>query len=289
LLRVGLIGSGILQSRSPALHMDEAAALGLKVRYELFDLDLQPSGSSALGTLLGLAQRQGFAGLNITYPCKQQVIGLLDELSEEAAALQAVNTVVFSNGRRIGHNTDWWGFAESFRRELSGVARSRVVQLGAGGAGSAVAFAAAKQGIRQLSLVDTDQARALALAARLAVIAPDMTVETTTDVEAVLARADGLIHATPIGMQKSPGMAVSERMLRPNLWVAEVVYVPLVTELLAVARRRGCRTLDGGGMAVFQAVAAFRLFTGVEPDAERMMRSFLAKVSSGQAAALLSD
>jgi len=280
LIRAGLVGSGIQYSGSPALHMDEAAALGLRLRYELFDFDPRNDCPGALSAVLDETQRQGYAGLNITYPYKQSVLALLDELSVEAEALQAVNTVIFRDGRRHGHNTDWWGFAESFRRGLPDVQMQRAVQLGAGGAGSAVAYAAAKLGIQRLTLVDRDPERARTLAERLADIAPEMATHTATSPEEAMAEADGLIHATPIGMAKSPGIALSVHCLRSQMWVAEVVYVPLITELLAAARDRHCRTLDGGGMAVYQAAAAFRLFTGIEPDSERMRRNFLSKYGS---------
>ena len=88
--------------------------------------------------------------------------------------------------------------------------------------------------------------------------------------------ADGLIHCTPTGMARHPGLPLRAELLQPSHWVAEIVYVPLETELLRVARAKGCRTVDGGGMAVFQAAGAFRLFTGVEPDGERMLRHFAA-------------
>ena len=91
---------------------------------------------------------------------------------------------------------------------------------------------------------------------------------------------DGVIHATPMGMAEHPGMAVDEEVLRPEMWVTDVVYFPLETELLRVARQRGCRTLDGGGMVVFQAAEAFRLFTGVEPDRERMLADFRRSVAA---------
>jgi shikimate dehydrogenase len=286
---VGLVGSGIEHSRSPALHMDEAKALGVQLTYRLFDLDLRPKGPADLRTILSEAESQGYAGLNITYPSKQSVLELLDDLSVEAEALQAVNTVVFREGRRTGHNTDWWGFAESFRRGLSDVPLQHAVQFGAGGAGSAVAYAAAKLGVQRLSLIDQDPARAEALAARLAVVAPSMRVEIASDAKNAIASADGLIHATPMGMAKSPGMAFPARYLRPKMWIAEVVYVPLITDLLKAARRLNCRTLDGGGMAVFQAVAAFTLFTGIEPDAERMRQGFLAKLRTEPAPVGLAD
>jgi shikimate dehydrogenase len=269
LILCGLIGAGIQGSRSPALHEQEARAQGLQCVYRLFDVDQPGAGLGGLADILASARREGFSGVNVTHPFKQAVLPLLDELSEDARALGAVNTVLFREGRMSGHNTDWSGFAENFRRGLPDAKRDRVVQLGAGGAGAAVAYAALRLGVRRLSVFDIDKARAEDLAAKLG-----NGVEAGTDLEAAMANADGLIHCTPTGMLKQPGMALPAALLRKDLWVAEVVYVPLETELLRVARAKGCRTLDGGGMAVFQAAGAFRLFTGVEPDAERMLRHF---------------
>ncbi len=265
----GLIGAGIQGSRSPALHEREAEAQGLHCVYRLIDIDRLRVGVDALPELLRSALREGFAGVNVTHPCKQAILPLLDELSEDARALGAVNTVVFRNGTMSGHNTDWSGFAESFRRGLPDAKRDRVVQLGAGGAGAAIAYAALGLGVRSLSIFDIDSARAAALAAKLGERA-----EAGKDLEAAMAIADGLIHCTPTGMEERPGMALPAALLRKEFWVAEVVYVPLETELLREARKKGCRTLDGGGMAVFQAAGAFRLFTGIEPDTERMLRHF---------------
>ena len=264
----GLIGAGIQLSRSPALHEREADAQGLRYVYKLFDLDQLGVGVEVLPELLTAAKRMGFAGLNITYPCKRVIIPLLDGLSEDARALNAVNTVVIRNGRLTGHNTDWSGFAEGFRRGLPDASLERVVQLGAGGAGAAVAHAALKLGARELTVFDIDPAKSAALAANLGVKAGN-------DLAAAMAAADGLIHCTPTGMAKTPGMPLDAGLLRAKHWVAEIVYFPMETELLRAARAKGCRTLDGGGMAVFQAVGAFRLFTGIEPDAERMMQHFL--------------
>ena len=271
---VGLIGAGIQASRTPALHEREAAELGLRCLYKLIDLETLGLGAEALPELLTAAQRFGFAGLNITHPCKQAVIPLLDGLSPDAEALQAVNTVVLRDGRRVGHNTDWWGFAESFRRELSDVRRDRVVQFGAGGAGAAVAHALLTLGTGEVVLVDSQASRAAELAEALRGRFGAGRARAATDVAAAMAAADGMVNATPLGMAKYPGLAVPPDLLRPDLWVAEIVYFPLETALLREARARGCRTMAGGGMAVFQAVGAFRLFTGREPDAARMLRHF---------------
>ena len=271
---VGLIGAGIQASRTPAMHEREGAEQGLSYTYRLIDLEKPGAGAHALPDLIVNAEREGFAGLNITYPCKQSVIPLLTELSEDARALGAVNTVVLRDGRRMGHNTDWWGFAESFRRGMGGAKLDRVVQLGAGGAGTAVAHAALTLGMGRLTIFDTEHGRAEQVAANLASRFGEGRAVAGTDLPAAMAQADGLIHATPTGMVKYPGLPLAVELLRPQLWVAEIVYFPLETELLRTARQLGCRTLNGGGMAVFQAVEAFRLFTGITPDAQRMSRHF---------------
>jgi shikimate dehydrogenase len=271
---VGLIGAGIQASRTPAMHEREGAEQGLRYLYKLFDLEKLDLGADALPELLTAAERMGYAGLNITYPCKQAVIPLLTALSDDARALGAVNTVVLRDGQRIGHNTDWWGFAESFRRGLPDVKRDRVVQLGAGGAGAAVAHAALTLGVRQLTVFDLDSGRLQRLAADLVARFGKGRAIAGADLGASMADADGLIHATPTGMAKHPGLPLPAKFLRPQLWVAEIVYLPLETELLRTAKGVGCRTLNGGGMAVFQAAEAFRLFTGIAPDTERMLRHF---------------
>jgi len=273
---IGLIGSAIHASLTPAMHEREADENGLRYVYRLIDIEKLGLGVDALPELLTAAARLGFTGVNVTHPCKQLVIPLLDELAEPARALGAVNTVVLSSGRRIGHNTDWWGFAESFRRGLPDAKRERVVQLGAGGAGAAVGHAALTLGASQLMIVDTDNARAEKVAASLAERFGSGRAIAVSDLAAAMDDADGLINATPVGMAKYPGLPLPADLLRPDLWVADIVYFPLETQLLRQARMLGCRTLDGGGMAVFQAAEAFRLFTGVKPDAERMLRHFAA-------------
>jgi shikimate dehydrogenase len=272
-LLLGLIGAGIDASRSPAMHEEEAAAHGLRCVYQRIDLDRLGLTAEVLPELLTAAERMGFAGLNVTHPCKQTVIPLLTGLSEEARAIGAVNTVVFDGGRRIGHNTDWLGFRQSVRDRLPGAGVGRIVQLGAGGAGAATGYAALDLGARELILVDTMHERACSLANRLAA-AFSGRVRAERDVNAALQDADGLIHATPTGMAGYPGLPLPAALLRADLWVAEVVYFPLETELLRVARQAGCRTLDGGGMAVQQAAEAFRLFTGLQADAARMRNVF---------------
>ncbi|MFI0465672.1 shikimate dehydrogenase [Saccharopolyspora sp. 5N102] len=273
---VGLIGSGIGPSLSPPLHEREADELGLRYLYRRWDLDVLGRPVSAIGELLAAARTAGYDGLNITHPGKQAVIEHLDELSPDAVELGAVNTVVFTGGRAIGHNTDWSGFARSFSRGLPDAPVDRVVLLGAGGAGAAVAHAMLTLGTGVLRVLDVDPRRSEALAESLrARFGADRAEAAPLGSAAeALAWADGFVHATPTGMAAHPGLPVPAELLRPGLWAADVVYRPLETELVLAARANGCRVLDGGGMAVFQAVDSFRLFTGVEPDAARMLRHF---------------
>ncbi|WP_070888254.1 shikimate dehydrogenase [Pseudomonas sp. D1-3] len=270
----GLIGAGIQASRTPAMHEHEGDAQGIRYLYRLIDLDQLKLDIGALPDLLSAAERMSFTGLNITFPCKQAIIPLLDELSDEARGIGAVNTVVFKDGKRIGHNTDCLGFSEGFKRGLGDVARRRVVQMGAGGAGAAVAHALLSEGVEQLSIFDVEPARAQALAANLNKHFGSPRAGAGGDLSSAMAAADGLVNTTPMGMAKLPGMPVDKALLRKALWVAEIVYFPLETELLREARAVGCRTLDGGNMAVFQAVKAFELFSDAQADAQRMLDHF---------------
>ncbi|MFF7985847.1 shikimate dehydrogenase [Streptomyces sp. NPDC007901] len=271
---VGLIGSGIGPSLSPALHEREAGRQGLRYLYRLIDIDVLGAPPEAVGELVRGARDLGFDGLNITHPCKQLVIEHLDALAPQAEALGAVNTVVFeADGRAVGHNTDVTGFAASFARGLPDASLERVVQIGAGGAGAAVAHATLTLGAERVTVVDALADRAVDLAGSLnRHFGAGRAVAATPDrLPEALAGADGLVHATPTGMAAHPGLPLPAELLRAELWVAEVVYRPLETELVRTARALGCAVLDGGGMAVFQAADAFRLFTGREPDAVRML------------------
>ncbi|MEE4465050.1 shikimate dehydrogenase, partial [Azotobacter chroococcum] len=150
----------------------------------------------------------------------------------------------------------------------------RVVQMGAGGAGAAVAHALLQAGVRQLTVFDVEPSRAADLAANLDASFGAGRAIAGSDLPAAVAEAQGLVNTTPVGMAKLPGMPLPAELLHTGLWVAEIIYFPLETELLRTARALGCLTLDGSNMAVFQAVKAFELFSGVQADAGRMMAHF---------------
>jgi shikimate dehydrogenase len=284
---VGLVGDGVMPSLTPHMHEREADVQGLRCLYRPIDLLELGLPGEAVGGLLQSARNLGFNGLNITHPCKQLVLQHLDEVSPDALRLGAVNTVVIDDGRFVGHNTDFSGFAAALASGLPGAKLDRVVQLGAGGAGSAVAYALLTAGVRTLDLVDVDPVRCAARAAELAGLFPGSTVtaRTTAELPQLMPVADGLVHCTPVGMAAHPGVPLDLDLLEPRHWVADIVYRPIDTELVRGARGKGCDVLDGGRMAVGQAADAFRIFTGLEADADRMRSHFLELVAAEEVAA----
>ena len=275
---IGLVGRGIGASLTPRMHEAEGARLGLDYHYHLIDFDTLGLADVELGHVLDEARERGFAGINVTYPFKQAILPLLDEIAPDAKAIGAVNSVVMRAGKTVGYNTDSWGFAASFRAGLPDVACKRVLQLGAGGAGAAVAHALLECGVQSLVIGDIIPQRAEALAANLrALFGAEVT--SSSDPSAEAPAADGIVNTTPVGMAKLPGMPIASAVLEARHWVADVIYFPLETEFMAQARLKGCKVLSGAGMAVYQAVRALQLFTGLEADASAMEATFRAAVS----------
>ncbi|MET0521152.1 MAG: shikimate dehydrogenase [Jiangellaceae bacterium] len=270
---IGLLGAGIGRSHSPLLHEREAGRQGIRLLYTTIDSSVLALAPEDLPHLLAWARRLGYRGLNVTHPFKQEIIQHLDDLSTEARVLGAVNTVVFDEDATRGYNTDASGFRRNFDQNFAAAPRERVVQLGAGGAGCAVAHAMLTLGARHLTVVDLDGAKAAGLAEALAreFGAERVSTGTPGDLTGLLAKAEGVINATPIGMAHHPGCPVRTSDLRPDLWVADIVYLPSDTALLQAARAVGAATLPGTGMSAYQAVAAFEHFTGMPADADAML------------------
>jgi len=265
------------------MHEHEGDMQGMRYVYQSVDLDELKLGVADLSELLTAAERMGFTGLNITHPCKQAVVELLDELSETAEKIAAVNTVVFSGGRRIGHNTDAWGFLKSFEEEIAKSCRhDKILLLGAGGAGTAIAHALLSRTDCSLEVFDVDKAHSTTLVERLVDVYGENRAALTTEVADAVAHADGLINATPVGMTGHPGCPLDTGLLRADLWVADIIYFPMNTELVKAATSLGCQVMQGGGMAVNQAVRAFDRFTGVMPDAVRMKDHFDSLLETGK-------
>jgi shikimate dehydrogenase len=255
---VGLIGANIMSSLSPALHEDAFAAAGIRGTYHLMDLDRLPG--RRLGDLLAAVKAAGFDGVNVTFPCKQAVMPLLDEISPEAQQIGAVNSVTIANdGRTVGYNTDRIGFRRNFEEGLG-----RACTVG---------------------VHDTDMARAAALVADLMGHYGSARCRLADSLPEAISAAAGVVNATPVGMQGIPGNPVPVAALSSRHWVADVIYTPIETELIEAARAAGARVLTGGGMCVHQAAETFRLFTGLQPDVGRMHRTFATVLAARDAAA----
>jgi shikimate dehydrogenase len=271
-----LLGQGVRPSLTPEMHEREAQRHWLRYVYKTVDLDERRTAPERLRELLDHAIELGFDGLNVTHPVKQAMVPLVDRVSSDVEAIGALNTVVIRDGGTAGHNTDVTGFATAFRAGLPDASLESVVLLGAGGAGTAVGHALAGLGARHLVVHDPDADRAERLVASVRRLDKDLMVEVVTQsgLPAAVATASGVVNATPVGMAAHPGTPLPPDLLTPSLWVADIVYRPLLTELLSEATTRGCRILNGAGMAVHQAADAFELFTGRPAHRDAMMRDF---------------
>ena len=272
---VGLIGANIQRSLSPALFEDFCTTLGRRGHYHLMDTDLL--ADRGLEDLLAAARTAGFAGVNVTYPFKEAVLALLDEVSDEARQIGAVNTVTIDrDGATRGYNTDRTGFQRAFEEKIGreAVAGKTVVLIGAGGAGRAVAFALCDLGVATVLVSDKNEAQAAGLVASVSAHLGPQRCRIERDPVSALATAAGLVNATPVGMTGFPGIPISTDSIDARHWVADVIYSPLETEFLKAVRARGARVMGGAGMCVHQAVQAYRLFTGLTPDIARLHAAF---------------
>jgi shikimate dehydrogenase len=265
----GLLGAPIAQSAAPAMHENAGDALGLRCHYQL--IEVAGANREELKLLLEGVRRLGFAGINVTFPYKEAVLDLLDELSPGAALIGAVNTVIVRDNRLIGHNTDTTGFARAVSPLVTASSHGPVAVIGAGGVGKAIAFALAGLGVTDLRIFDCERAKAAQLAAKLegqakATVSPN--------VEDVLRGAVGVVNASPVGMLPSTGTPVPDHLLDAGLWVADAVYSPLWTPLLTAAKAKGATVMTGRELAIYQAADAFELFTGVVPSTTEMGIAF---------------
>ncbi|MCV7207247.1 shikimate dehydrogenase [Mycolicibacterium canariasense] len=273
-------------SLSPILHETEAHTLGLDYRYVKLDVDNLPAPSQ-LGDILTAARTLGFSGVNVTHPFKQAVIGHLDQISDEAAEIGAVNTVVFDGSHATGYNTDSYGYQQLALGSLVGRRTGRVVQFGAGGAGSAVAYGHLDGFPGRLDIVDIDTDRARVLADKLAERfgAHRIGWAPTGDVAALVAQADGFVNATPMGMAAHPGSPLPAGVIAAHHWVIDIVYMPLRTQLMVEAEAAGAHVVGGHAMTAYQAAKAFELFTGERPDSQRMLAQIQREVAGRLASA----
>jgi shikimate dehydrogenase len=268
-VRLGLIGDNIRDSRSPDLHRLAGRLCGLDVRYEL--IVPQESGQP-FDAVFDACQRDGLRGVNVTYPYKERVVSRLTSRNADVARVGSANTVVFEPDGPAGYNTDYLGFIAAYRVRFGDRPPGRVALVGAGGVGRAIAFALVGLGASELRIFDTDQARADRLAAALSALIAGESVQTGGDIGALLRGADGVVNCTPIGMTGKPGSAVPPHLLGRRGWAFDAVYTPVETQFLAAAANAGLDTLTGYELFFHQGVSAFELFTGRLPPLEALRR-----------------
>lgn len=277
---LALLGRGIGASRSPAIHEAAARDTGLTLTYRLFDFTRAGWEDADLERAVRLLTAMEFSGANVTYPFKQQVMPLCDTLSDEAQALGAVNTLVFKNGHIRGENTDWIGFSWMIERAFGSIAGAHIAQVGTGGAGSATALALARMGAAQVSLFDPAPGRAQALADRLAAANPACHFAVADTAADAIRHADGVVNATPVGMASLPGLPFDPSLMHASQWLGDIIYFPLDTQLISVARAQGQRTANGIAMVVGQAAQAFAHITGITPDRESMLARLMHDIAT---------
>ncbi|WP_027998366.1 shikimate dehydrogenase family protein [Sinorhizobium arboris] len=268
-IRLGLIGDNIANSQSPRLHVLAGRLCGLDVRYER----LVPAAiGEPFETVFARCRAEGFRGINITYPYKEQVMRFLSVPDRAIAAIGACNTALFTNEPPIGHNTDYTGFMSAFRAAFGAANPGRVAMAGAGGVGKAVAFGLAGLGCEKLTIYDTSPERVYPLVASLRDSGFAMKAEIATSMEKAVEDADGLVNSTPLGMTGNPGSAIAKHLVAGRRWAFDAVYTPVETEFLSYCRSAGLVVISGYELFFHQGVHAFRLFTGAEVDAAALRR-----------------
>ncbi len=261
-MKLGLIGDSIKRSQAPSLYGLAGSLAGLDLTYELL---VPPDLGLNFARVFETCRTGGFRGVNITYPYKEQVTHLVDgdPLSKRVGA---VNTVVFGGPRPAGYNTDSSGFLAAYRNAFQAMDPGRVVLIGAGGVGSAIAVALCELNARAICLIDHQRSKAEQLAARIAALDSDTKVAVHDRVADAVGQADGIVNCTPVGMHEQPGCPVPSQALGSQHWAFDAVYTPVRTEFLTSAAHAGLRTMTGFELFLHQGIQAFEIFTGRRAD-----------------------
>jgi len=273
---LGVIGHPIAHTSSPAMHNAAIAALGLDYVYTAFHVEPNNVGEAIVGM-----RALNIVGLNVTVPHKQAVMPYLDEVSEEAQAIGAVNTIAQRDGKLSGYNTDAFGFMESLRRDgRMEQLPTQVVLLGAGGAARAILYALLHcADVERVLLLNRTVEKAEALAADL---------DKTGKVEVGPMTAEGigevglLINSTSVGMSPNADESplVNPSVLHADMLVADIVYKPAKTKLMQQAEAAGAKSINGLGMLAWQGARAFELWTGTMPPVDKMVAAALEQFDS---------
>jgi shikimate dehydrogenase len=279
-----LLGNPTRESLSAAMHNANFESLGMNALYTPYDVD--DDGKAKVFSALEALR---FKGLNVTMPLKQKVLPYLDETDEIGGLCDAVNTLYWKNGRLCGTNTDGFGFVHALKEQGHyDPAGKRCLMFGSGGAARGVAFALSNAGVGFIAISGraSDAGQIAKLAADLNAHRTGVCGVQSTDPDAVgrlLRESDLVVNTTPVGMAPDvEATPFDTSLLEKRHRVCDVVYVPHDTKLLREARARGCETLAGYWMMIWQGVEAFRRWTGgTEPNVEAMTRAVLENLKNG--------
>ncbi|MBP1041738.1 shikimate dehydrogenase [Vagococcus sp. BWB3-3] len=276
-----VLATPIKHSISPLIHNTAFKALGIDAVYLAFEV-----GTEELAASLETIKTFNLMGVNLSMPNKQLGYQLVDEASEVAHLVQSINTVVHQNGKLIGYNTDGYGFMESLRDENIDIIDQKFVFLGGGGAAISIIAQAAVDGAKEIVVFNRSGNSYQQVEERLTLIAKQTSciiklfpLERQELLKSEIATANVLVNATSVGMSPDvDGCLIPDgRWLRPDLAVTDIVYEPRETKLLTMAKKQGCRTVNGLGMLLHQGAQAFQLWTG-QPMPIEVVRSAIKKI-----------
>jgi len=265
-----VIGHPVSHSRSPLIHGYWLKLYGLEGSYGREDI-----APDTFKEFIAKRFRETYVGANVTLPHKEDVYRLLDQAQPFAQKLKAANTIWFENGKLIGGNTDSFGFLANLDQLASGWDQglNKAVVLGAGGAAASILAALIERGANEIVIVNRSADKARILADRF----PEATIRISSfeDIHSALSKADVLVNTTSLGMVGQPDLEIDLTPLPTDALVTDIVYVPLETPLLKLARQHGNRTVDGLGMLLHQARPGFERWFGQAPEVTDELRGLI--------------
>lgn len=271
-LKLGLIGDNIAHSKSPMLHRLTGDQLGLPITYDRL---VPKDRGQSFAELFDVAAAQGYRGINVTYPYKEQAAKLVTVTDPLVLAIGAVNTVIFLRHGAQGHNTDYSGFVAAYSAVRGDASPGIVCMIGTGGVGRAVAFGLIAMKAKAIRLVDRDPAKAEALAADLRRAAPGTDISVIATAADAAQGADGLINCTPVGMVGYEGTPLPRAAMSGATWAFDAVYTPVDTQFLTDAAALGLVVISGYELFFYQGVHASQIFTGRTLDQARLRADLL--------------
>jgi len=271
-MKLGLIGLSIQQSSSPAMHEMLGQLYHYPVSYQLHE-PLENTQEAFSATLLEM-RATGYRGANITYPFKQLALHHCNSVDTAVKLVGATNTMKISGSEIQGFNTDYTGFISAYRHRMGDQPAGKVLLIGAGGVGRAVAFGLFELGTTEVVIYDLYPASATSLADAINAAGFNASTVTSEQLAAVAAECDGLVNCTPIGHYKTPGMPISAAAIGPQKWAFDAIYTPIDTEFLQCCANAGMKIVSGFDLFFYQALNAFEIFTGTKPDPEKVMSEY---------------